>query len=73
MAGLKSVLTRIGLFEQAPLHSCSCSVQTYLGRKCVLWDISHRCVYAVDEEGAVSPAMMAPLLGPFRSQWWGKC
>lgn len=32
---------------------------------CVLWDISHWCVCAVDEEGAINQAMMAPYYGHF--------
>lgn len=56
-----------GLFEQAPLHSCSRSVWIYLGAECVwvLWDIRRCCVCAVDEESVLSPAMMAPYLGHF--------
>ena len=74
MEDLKSVLTRSGLFEQAPLHS-QLALQPFCpnlsGQKVcvcvfVFWDNQPLvCVCAVDEEGAVSPAMMAPYLGHF--------
>lgn len=58
VADVKSVLRRAGLFQQAPLPSCSCSVQSNLGGKRVCCETLAAvgvCVCTVNEGGKVLP------------------